>query len=399
MLGFLTVAGLLGVASVFSPTDFGGRMVGSSCVVALACALFLPVLPRREGYALLLSGKVWMVVVVLIALGGLALIWNDTIGRPMREETIAMSQVLLALGMFAAITPLKVLEHSVGKFRPVCKASLLITGGVTGLCIGALLFSNFAGGFSGNRIGELFSEWLVLVVGGIAGVACAAGWIGRRQGTRGIVPIVGIVVIIACIASWQEVIFHSWAGGVPPLGLKYALLLTGLSVAIAIHSIAVPMPLGRIERRLIPYIAIGAALMGVLAFLLARDVDDWNVNFYYGRILAAVGIVEACLVLTLGVLWQLGRRAVRPWTVSGAEVTCPRCGKRSNFAIGESPCSTCGFRVLIAFRDVCCAKCKHDVRTLEPGHPCPECGHEVERSSERYLNAGTAGATGAAASG
>ncbi len=397
MLCFLILAALGGVASVFFPTDMGGRLIGSSCVVAVGSALFLPVLPRRDGYQLLLTGRVWLGVVSLIALGGLVLIWNDVVGRPVREETVGVSQAILVLAMIASITPLVLFERSIVKFRGVCKASLIITGSATGLCIGAILLSNISGGLSGNRLAEVFLEWLVVVVGGIAGVSCATGWIARKGGWHGIIPLVGIAATLASIAFWQNPIFKSTSGVVPPDELSNAFLLTGLAVGIAIHSIAVPMQLGRIERRLIPSIALCAVLMGVIASLVARPDYDTGDGFYLARVLVALTIVEGCLVLTLIVLWQLGRRAVRPFTISGAEVTCPRCGKRSTFAPGESPCSTCGFRVLIAFRDICCAKCKHDVRTLEPGHPCPECGHEVERSIERYFTAGAAGSTGAAA--
>ncbi|MSR69931.1 MAG: hypothetical protein EXS17_06250 [Phycisphaerales bacterium] len=391
MLCFLLLAALGGITSVFIPTEFAPPIIETSAMIALVSALFVPVLPRREGYTVLLSGKVWMTVVLLIALGWIVIIWDRVLANLINVESIVVSQSILLLGMIVALIPLKLLEHSQVKFRTVAKASLLITGGTSVLMIGALLVR---GGISNN----LFGEWTVLILGGLAAVSCATGWVARRAGSSGILPLFGIVVTVICVGFWQPVIFEPQTGNVPLWIFGYALLLTGIAVGIAIHSIAKPLPLGRIERRLIPAITIAAMFMGLLSFMMARRTEfGWVNDLHVDRLLVALAIVEGCLILTVIALWQLGRRSVRPWTVCGAELACPRCGKRAIFATGESPCSTCGFVVLIAFRDVCCAKCKHDVRTLEPTHPCPECGHEVERSSERYFTAGAGGSTGAVA--
>ncbi|MSQ91195.1 MAG: hypothetical protein EXS01_07380, partial [Phycisphaerales bacterium] len=63
MLGFLFAAAGLGIFSVFFPTQFGVKMLGTSIVIAVASGLFIPVMPRRDAHTILMSGKVWMVVV------------------------------------------------------------------------------------------------------------------------------------------------------------------------------------------------------------------------------------------------------------------------------------------------------------------------------------------------
>ena len=397
MLCFLILAAVGGVGSLFIPTSFGVRMVFTSAIIAVASALFIPVLPKREGYAVLLSGRVWMTIVTLIALGGIALAWNDLIGRPFDEEVIIISQTLLFLGMFAAIIPLKLLEHSAVRLRSVALGSVLFTGGSTLVIIGALFSSNLSGGISSNFRGNLFGEWAVLVLGGIAAAACFAGWVAGAKGLRGILPIAGIVATVICAAFWQPIVLDATINQAVPAAFSYPLLSTGISVGLALYSLGTALALGRIERRLLPVIALLAMVMGGIASAMttAPKTTQWLSIDQLGRMLAAVSIVEGCLALAVVVLWQLGRRASRPWVITGAEITCPRCGKRSTFETGESPCKTCGFRVLIAFRDANCARCQHDVRTLEMGHPCPECGLDVERSCESYLATGATGVTGA----
>ncbi|MSR43972.1 MAG: hypothetical protein EXS15_01235, partial [Phycisphaerales bacterium] len=63
MLVCLFIAAVVGVISVFFPTQFGVKMLGTSIVIAVASGLFIPVMPRRDAHTILMSGKVWMVVV------------------------------------------------------------------------------------------------------------------------------------------------------------------------------------------------------------------------------------------------------------------------------------------------------------------------------------------------
>lgn len=397
MLGFLFAAAGLGIFSVFFPTQFGVKMLGTSIVIAVASGLFIPVMPRRDAHTILMSGKVWMVVVALEALSAITLIWDSVINLAMNEATILISQAILFCAMIAAIVPLKLIERSAGKYRRIELASLIVTGGGTMIIIGALLVLDFTGNVSSKLQGRLFEEWWVLVLGGLVAVACAAGWVGRRSTFHKYVASLGFATTILSIGLWQGAVYSITPTGVEPVLLAPSLLSTGIAVGLGIYSIGALLPLGRIEGRLLPLISFFSIAIGVLGALLARIPPMTAVSVESTtRVLAAVSIVEVCLVLTVIVLWRLGRRAVRPFTILGSDLTCPRCGKRSTFATGENPCGNCGFLVLLAFRDVTCSRCKHDVRALETGHPCPECGLEVERTAENYLAAGTSGATGTA---
>lgn len=387
MLLFVLLAALGGIASIFFPSSLGGRLVGSSVIIGVACALFIPALPKRDGADVLLLGRVWLFTIALIALGGLVLVWDRFDGLyAIAEEVIVLSQVILAMGFFAAALPLKTLERPVGAFRGVAKTSLAITCASTVLIIGALFFSLIRGGNGPLPNENLFGEWFILTFAGIVGIASASGGVGSVSPWRKVLPALGIIAAVASAAAWQVIVFELNTASNFDDGLALPFLLTGLAIGIALYSISGVIALGVVEKRLIPVIAFFSVALGVLGFLLTkRPPYEWVHAARCERIIAAVWVVEACLTLTVIILWQLGRRSVRPWTITGAEITCPRCGKRSHFATGQSPCKTCGFIVLVAFNDVCCAKCKHDVRGLEPGHPCPECGQEVERSSARYL--------------
>ncbi len=383
MLLCLFAAAGLGIVSVFSQSAFGGRSISTSIVIAIACALSIGALPRRDGQSVLISGRVWITVVALEALASLLLIWDRVLFGVLTAvtETILVSQGILVLGMICAIIPLKLLENSPGKFRKVELGSLGVTGVTTLLTIGAMNVAAIRGNTASTLVAQLFFDWFVLVVGGVVGAACAAGWVGGISAFHKALAILGMVFAVASALLWQVPVFSDWQQPAPWL-VAPALLTAGLALGAAAYSIGSLIVLGSIERRLVPIISILAVVIGALGALLTNAAELSPVTLQrIGRVLTALSIVEGCLALTVIVLWRLGRKSSQPWNIAGAEVACPRCGKRSHFTTGESPCGNCGLRVLIGFRDVTCARCKHDVRGLEVGHACPECGLAVEQSA------------------
>lgn len=399
MLAALFLACAAAIISIFVSidNDLAARFIGSSVLIAVGCALVLPVMPREDAHRISLSGTVWIIVVAVEVLTALLSMWADLLrGRLVSGESFALAMFILFFGFFAAVIPIRQLERTPG---PLHRISLLATGllGVvtTGI-VATLLFTGFSS-LSPTLTEKLLGSWFALIGGSIVLSCCACGLIRSAPLWRRILAILGIAVTALAVICWMRLILTNFGSNMieDVALLPWAFMASGIAVGIALLLIGKALPLGRIESRIIPWITLITIAVGWLAADVSaqkiKDALTW-------RLLAATCILDACMGLTTIILYRTGRRnAAKQWSISGADLTCPRCGKKSTFSVGEHPCTHCGFQVLIAFRDIQCARCRHDVRHLPTGSPCPECGLAIENSAANYLLAGATGTDAASA--
>ncbi len=382
MLGALLVACASAMVSIFSwvGSDLPARFTGTTSLIAVACAIVLPVLPRDETYRFTLSGLVWIGIVGYQTTIGMILIWAELFPSSIVcEEALGFAIGVLPFSFATILIPLKQIERSKGSHHRASVVAVSILGLITVVIEAALLANGFVTG-SFQDLGEIMLVWMILMGGGIVGSACAAGLFGTLRLWRRCAAIAGLLFTVVAVGYWIAAIYSNVAP-IPHI-ISYAFVASGFAVALGVITIGGVLPLGRAERRLAPVLAALTAIVGLIAADFAKNgaVDPWT-----RQLLSATVILDFCVGLAIVILYRIGRKSAgRLWSISGADLACPRCGKRSTFATGEHPCPQCGFHVLIAFRDERCARCKHDVRHLPSGNPCPECGLAVENTASSY---------------
>ncbi len=394
MLFMLFIACSTAITSIFASfqNDLGSRLVGSSVLLAVGCAALLPMMPKSDTQRLLLTGLVWIGVVAFEVVAGLFLIWSDLLSGAswFRSEIVSCAMLVAFVGYSAAFVPMRQLERASGPLLRISRFATVLIGLLT-IGIALALLTAGIGQTAQSLTEKLMGSWFTLLCGSIVLSCCAFGLIGGSPRWRKVLAIIGVVATSIGVACWMYQVLSDFRPQ-DTSALRWGLFSSGIAAGIGILSIGQALPLGPVEYRLLPGITLLTTLAGWLAGSLATKNLDGQFSELTGRLLAATFVLDGCLALTVVIFFVIGRRgAHKDWIVTGASLTCPRCGKRSNFAIGEHPCSRCGFHVLVAFRDEKCARCHHDVRHLPTGSPCPECGLAIENSAANYLLAGTAG--------
>ena len=400
MLFMLFIACSTAITSIFASfqNDLGSRLVGSSVLLAVGCAVLLPMMPKSDTQRILLTGLVWIGVVAFEVVAGLFLIWADLLSGAswFRSEIVSCAMLVAFVGYSAAFVPMRQLERASG---PVLKLSRFATVLIGLLTIGIAL-ALLTAGIGPNQMQlteKLMGSWFTLLCGSIVLSCCAFGLIGGSPRWRKVLAIIGVLATSIGVACWMYQVLSDFRPEDTSI-LRLALVSSGIAAGIGILSIGQALPLGPVEHRLLPGITLLTTLAGWLAGSLATKNSDGQFSELTGRLLAATLVLDGCLALTVVIFYVIGRRgAHKEWIVTGASLQCPRCGKKAIFSTGEHPCSRCGFHVLVAFRDIKCAGCQHDVQHLPAGNPCPECGLAVENSAANYLLAGTAGTVDAPA--
>lgn len=385
MLLLLFVACANAILSIFATfqNDIGSRLVGSSVLLAIGCGVLLPITPKTDTQRLTPLGLTWICVVAFEVIGGLALIWGDLLflgNTWFRSEGLALSMFIIFCGIFVTAIPLRQIENIRGPLLRIAKFTVVLIWLLTiVIAIAAALLS------SGRFPDKLMGSWLTLLCGIIVALCCICGLIPGIALWRKALALIGLIATSVAIACWMYFVLSDFAKNT--LLLQFAFLTSGIAAGLGILSIGPALPLGRVESRLLPWITIVTIIAGWCAASMASAPSQ-----FYGQLLSATLVLDGCLGLTVIIFYVIGRRAgFKEWIVTGASIECPRCGKKSKFAIGEHPCSRCGFQVLIAFRDIKCARCQQDVRHIPAGNPCPECGLAVENSAANYLLAGATG--------
>jgi len=402
MFGSLFVAcgtAILSVIFLDRSSEIPWILVGTSMVIAVACALLLPVIPRGETQPIFLSGKVWIGVIAVVSLCALVLIWGNylSIGFTM-NQSIAFTVLIVLVEFGLVILPLKQLERAPSAITPVALLTTTLLA-ITVVCFSVSFLALGWSRASPGLIEQLLGAWLTATCASIALSCCAYGLLRGARLWRRIVAIVGATATVVAVGCWLQLIFSPISTPFATYILSWAFMLSSIAAASAILSSGNALALGKIESRLVPWIAVLTIVVGWLAAHVTSNSNSQTTLEWDTRLLNASAILGACLGLTVILLHRTSQRsATKSWKVVGAEVNCPRCGKKSTFSSGRNPCRSCGFEVLLAFRDAKCARCHYDVRVVradDPAPACPECGLAIERSADNYLAAGAASGTSA----
>lgn len=402
MFGSLFVAcgtAIISIIFLSQSIEIPWMLAGTSMIIAIACALLLPVIPRGDTQPIFLGGKVWIGVIAFESLLMLVMLWADyfNVGFWIFQP-IAFTVMIVIVGFGLIILPLKQLERAPSAITPVALLATTLLA-ITAVCFSATFLALGWSRGSSGLIEQLLGAWLTATCASIALSCCASGLLRGARLWRRIVAIAGAAATIIAVGCWLQFIFSSFSSASISNTLFWAFMLSGIAAASAILSIGNALALDKIESRFIPCIAALTIAVGWLAAHAASNSNSQNRLDWNTRLLIASAILDACLGLTVILLHRTTQRsATKSWVVVGAEVNCPRCGKKSTFSSGRTPCRSCGFEVLLAFRDAKCARCHHDVRvvrTEDPAPACPECGLAIERSADNYLATGAASGTSA----
>lgn len=212
-------------------------------------------------------------------------------------------------------------------------------------------------------------------VGGasILGLAAAIPWEGRRW--RPIGP-AGMIAAASALFLIILLIWAPWWLWRPEWFVKSTLI--ACVAAVALPHIGL-LSLARLQRgyewvRVATVSAI-ALLAGLITLLIIAEFGD-DLLF---RIMGMLGIADACGTIAVPILHRISglhkRESVRT-TELALTLTCPRCSKTQQLAVGRSRCGGCGLRFSIDIEEEHCGKCGYSLYKLESA-VCPECGTPV----------------------
>lgn len=382
MLGALVAACGCAILFIVLPTNsfLSSRFIGSSVMIAFACAAALPALSKGG------SGKPspleisWLGLLAVEVSLGLLLVWENGAMWGWREEVVIAAMFLLFGGYAIAFIPLQQLGKTHGPSHRLCGIAVGAIALATVAVIAALSINSATGGT--NWL--LIPTWWVLMAWIVAAGTSAMGFAPPRSFGRRLVSTIGIAA--ATIAGSVTIaVIHSDANEHNLVVLTTGSICAGLAGCAAVLSVIDVLVLGKTERHCALAFAAMLATTGLLGAWITASGNQADERSWSVRLFMASLVADGCLGLATVILYKVGRRnQLREWDVDGTEVRCPRCNKRSFFKIGTNPCAHCGIRVLVAFQDEKCPRCQHDLRNLTSDHPCPECGLMPERSAARY---------------
>jgi ribosomal protein L37E len=365
MIWCLVVAGAAGVLLVFTQSwDVGGRLMASGVFAAIAMGFlsrFSVWIDKPQVRAAGLLGMAWSIgefVLVLLA------IWfpGSLFYGSRLDEKLWLTALWFGLTGFMAVFCLKGI--AVPKTR---------RGAILGVVLAVAEFLLLVGAtwFKYND----WDDWDVVMQISVAlaaygAVSCIAlvGWgASPARWWRWI-------GVGACVIGFALVL-----GNLSPVGdYPYQIIWASSVAAVVAHlNIVLMAPLREGQGWVAPF-TVGAAV--VTALLL--DAAAWEgsqATTLHLQLAGAAGIVTACGTLALAVLARLNRTVDFDPVVSlpsQIHLTCPRCEKKQDLAIGESACVSCGLRIFTRIEDPRCRKCGYPLYKLE-GDRCPECGEPL----------------------
>ncbi|MFQ5429598.1 MAG: hypothetical protein ACE5E1_04730 [Phycisphaerae bacterium] len=103
--------------------------------------------------------------------------------------------------------------------------------------------------------------------------------------------------------------------------------------------------------------------------------DPWD------RVMGILVILVSCGVIAVPILHRVSAIPTRTEVFTAKlslSLTCPRCGKSQQLAIGSSSCADCGLRFRIEIEEEACRRCGYPLYKIESA-VCPECGTPIRR--------------------
>lgn len=370
ILALLGLAALVGIGTIFyKDRDFLGRVAGTLVVAAIAIALAIPASKKLSVQSERTAGHVLLLAIVIAFVLGVASIWQDKF-----------------LGLFNWHLPVTTLAYCVCivpalRFLPLVKQPNGRICGIAGVAFSSLCFLSWllAIWFDYFKLDDHsvhFFKSLGLLAGSAFPIcACLFGELNDRKHWRWIGVLTGAAAIAMGLAGiWLDL-------GGKPTNIIHCLIV---STVIGGSNILLRLPLPSGQRWL-ALATTGSLVATGFCGIFVNYIIDGNPNTGFEhlsvRILAAGSIVTVCGILAITVLKAFNRRA----TITEAQsindikqitLSCPRCSKKQDAALGESRCSGCGIIFLLKVAEPHCIKCNYTLLDIRAGR-CPECGEPI----------------------
>ena len=391
LLAALSACAVAGVAAVFAQnSNFAERVALTSGVVVAACAALLPVAtPAHAARVAALHLVITAWITVAVALFTL-MIWSGRsswLWANLQLDVLPFAWVGYGTGsLIVARAPLQRRVRRPGEpWRP--SERVQVAGAALAMVVGTMLQLRLAG----SGAAQVAPAHFLLTLAATIATSCCAASLGattkhfRPGPLERVIAIAGIALTLLSAGIWMHLTHETLVIAGPGASTKpwirevaLGTALSSLACAAALWCVLRPLHLPGPAGLLAPGIV---ALTLSLGTLLTMAPLGWMQailpNETGERVIMAVAILEAAMLLAAGLVWRA--RHAAPAGVVGTEpiasmrLDCPRCGVTRDATRGESACRHCGLAVLIDFRDDRCPACGYDLQG-RPAGSCPECG-------------------------
>lgn len=365
-LAFAAAAGVLAVLT--SGQDVLLRAMSTGFAAAGAALLLLPLCAMVDRTPARPAGLFGMAAVVVEFLAVLILIWG--------VEDWLSNSVTESLGMTALMIPVVGVPGLV--FVRLLRTARAAWSGYAGVAalLAALVLFLIACWLPGSWYQH--DDWW------------ASGWTVAGFGAAAALCLVGVgsgdhrhwrwLGVAASPLAAALLLVHIWLdrGG----GEKLFTAVTSAALVTTHANLLVLVPLKAGQRWLLRG-TIAAALAAALGVNVVVWMEYTVSDDLISRCIGAAGILAACGSLALLVLARINRRVDAPeYTaeITQMSITCPRCRRRQDVAIGPSECSQCRLRFHIRLEEPRCPNCDYLLYGLTSGR-CPECGALISQAN------------------
>jgi len=227
----------------------------------------------------------------------------------------------------------------------------------------------------GDLEARILGTTAVFLGASILGLAAAVPWERRRWHPIGLVGLVavGVAAILILFAIWYEP--HSYE-----YEWFYRMMFCACVIAVALPHVGL-LSLARLRRSFewvrIATVSVVALLAGQACVMIAAELDEDELF----RLLGVLAILAGAGTLAVPILHRVSSIRMHDEIQTAAltmSITCPRCGRQQQLAVGRSRCAGCGLRIHIEIEEEHCSKCGYPLYKLESA-VCPECGTPVYR--------------------
>jgi hypothetical protein len=230
-------------------------------------------------------------------------------------------------------------------------------------------------GHMGDREERILGTTATFLGASIFGLAAALPWERRRWhpiGLAGLV-VVAMATVLIVFAIWYEPHWNAYRW-------YYKIMFSSCVMAVALPLVGL-LSLARLRRsfewvRIATVIAV-ALLAGQACMMIVGELDSDEML----RLLGVLAILAGAGTLAVPILHRVSNIRMRDEIQTASlvmSVTCPRCSKSQQLAVGRSRCAGCGLKIHIEIEEEHCPKCGYPLYKLESA-VCPECGTPVYR--------------------
>lgn len=229
----------------------------------------------------------------------------------------------------------------------------------------------------GSFVGRVLATTGTISGLAILGLGSATVWERRRWHPVGLLGTgAGVVTLVLTLAAiWVD----WWRLRAGP-GEEVVFKSTGIAwvTTVALTHVGL-LGLARLKRgyewaRVLTVIAVVLLALQIDGAIITEVDSDWG-----ARIMGILAICVACGTIAIPILHRMSRLHVREavcTTELMLSLTCPRCQRVQQVAVGRSKCAGCGLKFNLEIEEEHCPQCGYSLYKLESAN-CPECGAPV----------------------